>query len=186
MKVDTSNDHGNHIIYDIDHDSIIEAAILWADEEAGEYCRWAADISPGEVRFKPDENGRDYKEIITANIKIIDMRLPENSELCDRFGRGEHLKYLRVKNFAPIPYNNDPPATKPIEEQVYEFICEGGFDGRTLDQIKEKIESVDDYTQKRKDQVVIRLLQHGAKLNKPGTGIIEKVNGTETYIAKQA
>ena len=92
---DATEDNGDHIIYDIDHDIMIEAAILWADEEAGEYCRWAADVSPGEVKFKSDENGKHYKEIITANIKIIDMRLPENSELCDRFERGEHLKYLR-------------------------------------------------------------------------------------------
>lgn len=80
LKV-TDSDASNFIVHDLDNDCKIQA-VLSADDETGEYESYSVD--PNILDFKRDENGSLIKETKTANIKLIDVRLLENSDLLDR------------------------------------------------------------------------------------------------------
>ncbi len=71
-----------YFVYDIDNDCVIDTATS-ADDETGEYSYLITDI---------DNNNNPIEEKATANIKLIDIRLEKNRELCERFDKDWYLK----------------------------------------------------------------------------------------------
>lgn len=107
MRVDTSNDFGNHVVYDVDTNSIL-MAIKWADDESGEYCQMKHDCVDGDIKFiYNDDKNEIISEVKKANIRIIDMRLHENHKICERFNVGMHLEEVRSKALCRIPQVNN-------------------------------------------------------------------------------
>ena len=84
MKITAhQKDARRYLIHDIDNDCILKAVVS-ADDEKGEYRQYVTYVEDGETKFKFNEDKTPVTEVKTGNIKIIDTRLPENRELCER------------------------------------------------------------------------------------------------------
>ena len=99
MRIDTSNDFGNHVVYDIDADNI-PMCVKWADDEAVEYCQMKHSYVDGDLKFFYDDEGKAVEEIKKSDISNIDMRLRKNSEICERFNVGVHLEKIRAEDLS--------------------------------------------------------------------------------------
>ena len=94
MKVSGGDqDSGYYFMYDIDNDCVLNKLVISADDDTGEYSFLPAEDEGGILLIKKDENENNLDPVITnGNIKLIDIRLEENRELCERFNKDWYLK----------------------------------------------------------------------------------------------
>ena len=77
MILDAAKDKADapyYLIYDVDNDCLLQGAVSFADDEKGEY----------RIVVGRDGKGGWIEEKRTANIKLIDARLPTNYQLIKR------------------------------------------------------------------------------------------------------
>ncbi len=94
MKISAGDaDSCYYFVYDIDNDCFLEF-VIFANDDTGEYHFLPTENKGnGLLLIKKDDHGNILDHVVTnGNIKIIDIRLEKNKELCERFGKDRYLK----------------------------------------------------------------------------------------------